>query len=227
MIRKILLLTTAFFIFGGIANANATAVPSPTPTASADKPKRAPAFRPNKDQIKQVQTMLKDKKLYTGEATGVYNDDTRTGIRSFQKSSGLRETGTLNRATLEKFGVTLTDKQKEIPVTASSLTPAADKKPKTTKAGDTGAAGTKPKKVIFRATVDQIKSAQKLLKSKSMYSGEETGKLDDATRAGLKKFQEANGVKVTGTLNAATLDKMGIPLTDKQKADAAAAPPGN
>jgi hypothetical protein len=33
--------------------------------------------------------------------------------------------------------------------------------------------------------------AQKLLKQQSMYSGEETGKLDDPTREGLKKYQEA------------------------------------
>ena len=51
--------------------------------------------------------------------------------------------------------------------------------------------------------------------------GEQTGKLDDATREGLKKYQEANGLKVTGTLNQATLEKMGIPLTDKQKGDPA------
>jgi hypothetical protein len=53
-----------------------------------------------------------------------------------------------------------------------------------------------------------------------MYAGEESGKLDDATREGLKKYQEANGVKVTGTLNAATLEKMSIPLTDAQKGNA-------
>ena len=63
-----------------------------------------------------------------------------------------------------------------------------------------------------------------MMKAKSMYSGDETGKLDDATRDGLKKYQDGNGVKVTGTLNAVTLDKMGITLTDKQKADAAATP---
>ena len=37
---------------------------------------------------------------------------------------------------------------------------------------------------------------------------------------GLKKYQDANGLKVTGTLNQATLEKMGIALTDKQKAAA-------
>ena len=50
-----------------------------------------------------------------------------------------------------------------------------------------------------------------------MMKVEETGKLDDATREGLKKFQSANGVKATGTLNRETLEKMGIALTDKQK----------
>src|SRR5690242_3803810 len=70
---------------------------------------------------------------------------------------------------------------------------------------------------IFRATADQIKQAQAILKQRSFYDGEQTGKLDAATRAGLKKYQKAEGLKVTGTLNKTTLEKMGIALTDKQK----------
>ena len=73
------------------------------------------------------------------------------------------------------------------------------------------------RKPPFRATADQIKQAQALLKTKSFYSGEETGKLDDATREGLKKYQKAEGLKITGTLNKVTLEKMSIALTDKQK----------
>jgi peptidoglycan hydrolase-like protein with peptidoglycan-binding domain len=70
---------------------------------------------------------------------------------------------------------------------------------------------------IFRASADQIKQAQTMLKQRSFYSGEQTGKLDTATRAGLKQYQQAEGLKVTGTLNKATLEKMGIALTDKQR----------
>ena len=70
---------------------------------------------------------------------------------------------------------------------------------------------------VFRATLDQIKQAQALLKQRSFYSGEQTGKLDDATRSGLKQYQQAEGLKVTGTLNKVTLEKMGITLTEKQK----------
>ena len=71
---------------------------------------------------------------------------------------------------------------------------------------------------IFRATADQTKQAQAILKQRGFYNGEQAGKLDTSTRAGLKKYQQAEGLKVTGTLNKATLVKMGIALTDKQKA---------
>ena len=77
---------------------------------------------------------------------------------------------------------------------------------------------TKPRKPIFRASKDQIQQAQKILKDRGFYGGEQTGKLDDDTRAGLKKYQEAENIKVTGTLNKLTLEKMSIVLTDKQKA---------
>ena len=70
---------------------------------------------------------------------------------------------------------------------------------------------------VFRATKEQIKQAQALLKQRGLYAGEATGKLDPPTREGLKKFQESQGIKVTGTLNAATLQKMNITLTENQK----------
>ena len=70
---------------------------------------------------------------------------------------------------------------------------------------------------VFRATKEQINQAQALLKARGFYSGEQVGKLDDATREGLRKFQQAEGLKVTGTLNKVTLEKMNIPLTEKQK----------
>src|SRR6266849_2281273 len=70
---------------------------------------------------------------------------------------------------------------------------------------------------IFRATADQVKQAQAILKQRGFYNGEQAGKLDANTRAGLRKYQQAEGLKVTGTLNKVTLAKMGITLTEKQK----------
>jgi len=71
---------------------------------------------------------------------------------------------------------------------------------------------------IFRATKEQINQAQALLKERGFYAGEQIGKLDDATREGLRKYQQAEGLKITGTLNKITLEKMSIALTDKQRA---------
>jgi Putative peptidoglycan-binding domain-containing protein len=206
-------------LIAGSVFAQGTSTPS-GPSAkspSSTSTKRGPVFRPTKDQITQVQKILKDKKLYTGEATGKYDDGTRDGIKSFQKDNGLKETGTLNRATLEKFGVELTEAQKAIPVSPNSFASADDKS--SSKKTTDSSSKSSSNKTIFRATADQVKAAQKLLKDKSMYAGEQTGKLDDATRDGLKKYQDANGLKVTGTLNQTTLEKMGIDLTDKQKSD--------
>ena len=89
---------------------------------------------------------------------------------------------------------------------------------KNSNSNSNSASAGKPKRgPIFRATSDQVKQAQAILKQRSFYAGEETGKLNPDTRAGLKKYQEAEGLKVTGTLNKVTLEKMGIALTDRQK----------
>jgi Uncharacterized protein conserved in bacteria len=168
---------------------------------SAPTETRRTVFRATKDQIMQAQKILK-----TAE-TGRMDNDFRAALKKFQSENGLKPTGTLNRATLEKLNIELTDRQKEIPVDQNSFASAdGDKSGETKKRGP-----------IFRANKDQIVQAQRILKEKGMYAGDETGKLDDATREGIKKFQTANGVKVTGTLNRETLEKMGIALTDKQK----------
>ncbi|MEP6921123.1 MAG: peptidoglycan-binding domain-containing protein [bacterium] len=79
------------------------------------------------------------------------------------------------------------------------------------------AAASRKRGPVFRATKGQINQAQMILKARGFYSGEQTGKLENSTRDGLKQFQKAEGLKVTGTLNKLTLEKMGIELTDKQK----------
>ncbi|MBD0372629.1 MAG: peptidoglycan-binding protein [Pyrinomonadaceae bacterium] len=89
----------------------------------------------------------------------------------------------------------------------------------TSNTANTNATNTNKKRgPVFRANKEQIKQAQAILKQRGFYSGEETGKLDPDTRAGLKKYQAAENLKVTGTLNKVTLEKMNIQLTEKQKA---------
>ena len=199
--KKLLFVIFMSALFGVSINAQTpAATATPIPKAQAEsKPKRQ-TFRANKEQITQAQKMMK------ATETGKMDDDFRAAVKKYQSENGLSPTGSLNRATLEKMNIALTDKQKEIPVSASSMA-----------GSDAKSTDAKKRGPVFRANKEQIMEVQKMLKDKTMYDGEATGKLDDATREGIRKFQTANGVKVTGTLNKETLEKMGVALTDKQK----------
>lgn len=201
--KKIMYAIFASLIFGISINAQTTSTTtSSTTTQTETKPKRK-NFRANKEQITQAQKMLKVAE------SGKMDAETKAAVKIYQGENGLRKSGSLNRATLEKMNITLTDAQKEIPISPSSYVTVK------TSTADSG----EPKKrgPVFRATKEQIMEVQKMLKEKQMYAGEATGKLDDATREGIRKFQTANGVKMTGTLNKETLEKMGVVLTDRQK----------
>jgi peptidoglycan hydrolase-like protein with peptidoglycan-binding domain len=188
-----LLAVSLFFCLASFAqDAKTTA----TPMADGSKPAKArkPSFRATKDQVMQAQKMLKLTE------TGKNNPETKTAIKKYQADNGLKTSGSLNRETLEKMSIVLTDKQKSMPAMAkedSKTMADSSDKPK--------------RKAPFRASKEQVMQVQKMLKV------EETGKLDDTTREAIKKYQDSNAVKVTGTLNKETLMKMGVELTDKQK----------
>ena len=103
----------------------------------------------------------------------------------------------------------------------SGVAAAAQNTNSTTAKGNANASA-KKRPPVFRALKEQVRQAQDVLRQRAFYAGESTGKLDEATREGLRKYQGAEGLKVTGTLNAATLQKMGVTLTDRQKAWVAA-----
>ena len=220
-----ILCTSAIFAQPAASTAATTAV-----KAAETKAKKATTFRPTKDQIKQGQAFLKDKKLYVGEATGVYNDETRAALKGFQKSNGLDDNGKFDKVTLEKMSIPLTESQGGAATAVKSATSAASSAASSGLSGAANTAATAATNTVsssvkrpapFRANKDQIKAAQKILIDGKMLTGEQTGELDDPTREGLKKYQEANALKVTGTLNAATLEKMGVALTAPQRANVA------
>ena len=198
--KKLIYIIFACALFAISTEAQTTPSASPTPNATTESKTKSKKFRANKEQIMQAQKMLKVAE------SGKMDADTKAAVKTYQNENGLRKSGSLNRATLEKMNVTLTDAQKEIPIPASSYA-----------AAKTDSTDAKKRGPVFRATKEQIMETQMKLKTGGMYTGEQTGRLDDATRDGIKKFQEVNGVKVTGTLNKETLERMGIALTDKQK----------
>ncbi len=87
--------------------------------------------------------------------------------------------------------------------------------PTFTTAQETPAAeeGAKPKKKKPRANNPNTDygKAQQMLKDAGLYQGEITGYKNPETTEALRKYQEQNGLKVTGTLNNETREKMGLP----------------
>jgi peptidoglycan hydrolase-like protein with peptidoglycan-binding domain len=164
---------------------------------NAQKPTGKQVFRANKDQTIMAQKMLKV------EPTGKIDTVTRDALKKFQEEKELKVTGTLDRATMQKLGIGLTTAQREI-----SESPVETAEPKTEPTPDTE---------TFAATKEQIMQAQKLLKDEGFYSGTATGSINPATREALKKYQKANDLEDTGTVNQITLEKMDIQLTAKQK----------
>ena len=75
--------------------------------------------------------------------TGVSSAEWKTAVKSFQGENGLTKTGSLNRATLEKMGIALTDKQKEIPVNPNTIASGSSKS-SSAKTSDKMAASTTP-----------------------------------------------------------------------------------
>jgi peptidoglycan hydrolase-like protein with peptidoglycan-binding domain len=183
-----------FMSFSLFAQDTTTKPAMEKPEMTKEKKPRKPSFRATKDQVMLAQKMLKLTE------TGKNNPETKTAIKKYQADHGLKTSGSLNRETLEKLSIVLTDKQKGMPTMAkedSKTMADSSDKPK--------------RKAPFRASKEQVMQVQKMLKV------EETGKLDDTTREAIKKYQDSNAVKVTGTLNKETLMKMGVELTDKQK----------
>jgi murein L,D-transpeptidase YcbB/YkuD len=129
-------------ILGVSINAQTTQpADSPTPKVNAEtKPKRQ-NFRANKEQITQAQKMLKVAE------SGKMDAETKAAVKIYQGENGLRKSGSLNRATLEKMNIALTDAQKEIPISASSYV--------TIKTSTGDATETKKRGPVFRATKEQ------------------------------------------------------------------------
>ena len=220
MYKKILLILSVCLLFsiGIFAQDDAAKTEKTEKSASTSESSTKPAaFRPTKDQIRKGQEILIEKKLWDGEATGVYGES-RPAIKAYQKANGLEQNGKFDKPTLAKMGIPLTDKQKGV----DTSTEAKSSTSSTTKTSSSSTSEGPKRPAPFQATKEQITSLQTKLKESKLFSGEATGERSDDLKEAVKKYQEAHDLKATGGINAATLEKMGIALTDKQKANVAA-----
>ncbi len=58
-------------------------------------------------EVEEIQRVLKEWGLFSGEITGYYGTQTEKAVRSFQKVRGLAQSGVADEATLKQLGITI------------------------------------------------------------------------------------------------------------------------
>ena len=146
------------------------------------------------DLVTTVQTRLKELGYYTGTVDGIYNKKTISAMRTFQKKHKLTADGACKQA------------DRAILLSSSALPAKATATPKATKTPKPTASPTPM--VTPSATVQQGSSGtnarlvQQRLKALGYYTGTVDGYFGAASVNALKVFQNVNGLKETGVLDA-------------------------
>jgi peptidoglycan hydrolase-like protein with peptidoglycan-binding domain len=174
-----------------------TTEPSPTTTAAttapapAPSPTAAPAYLmttgSTSDQVRELQSRLKQLEWYDGDVTGTYDDPTTAGVRGFQSRRGMAETGSVDTATWSSLrGMTRQPTDDEM---HNRLTPG----PALLKQGATGA---------------PVRDLQARLKQIGWWSGDVVDQYNPATVQAVKSFQTKRDIPVTGEVDQRTIDKL-------------------
>ncbi|HEY9412040.1 MAG TPA: peptidoglycan-binding protein [Jiangellaceae bacterium] len=172
-----------------------TAVPAPpvTPAPTTPVPTTPPApallMAPGThgDQVRELQSRLKQISWYTPDITGQYDTVTADAVSGFQGKRELPQTGSVDQATWDKL-------------VAMTRTPTDDEKhnrlvpgPAILGPGDSG---------------DQVRELQARLKQISWYSGDVTPDYGETTRAAVAGFQTKRSIPSTGEVDQRTWDKL-------------------
>ncbi len=179
--------------------------PTPPPPAPATPPPvtstnpyvgLAPGARG--DLVKQLQTaLIRTGLVVRGGADGVFGNATKSALILFQRVNGLPETGVLD----EKSAGIL-----DLGTVAPPATPPAVPAPQPNGLVSTPDGFPKKGESGERVRVMQ----QLLIDLKISVGGGADGSFGNATAAAITKFQQANGLTVTGTITQETATKMGL-----------------
>ena len=141
--------------------------------------------------VRALQQRLKDLGYYTGSVDGDYGDGTTAAVVAFQTANGLTADGVAGKATLNAlYGST----------------------------GTGGSSGTTPDKYVdsvktngyssitttSHSSVANVTALQSALSSSNYYSGALDGDYGTRTVDAVKAFQEAKGLRVTGSAGPST-----------------------
>lgn len=133
------------------------------------------------DAVKNLQTALAALGYYTASADGVFGEGTRRAVAAYQKANGLEPTGTADASTLIRLleGQSVSREEYVASQTATR--------------GDAGA---------------NVRAIQDRLRELNYFKGDSTGTYGEMTSRAVARFQAANGITQTGTVDADTYEAL-------------------
>ena len=196
--------TTRELIMSGTAlGAKDTATPTvavtPSPTPTMAVPSVSLKNGDKGDDVKLLQTRLKDLGYYKSKVDGKMGKGTVNALKEFQKAHGLKDDGLAGQAT---YAVLFTDNALKkgttpTPMPTTIPTPA----PEVTATADTSASWPTLRKNDSGTNVAQLQEA---LIQLGYLSGKADGNYGDKTVSAVKAFQKANGLTADGTAGEQT-----------------------
>ena len=148
-------------------------------------------------QVTQLQSELIRLGYLKSKASGIYDADTISAVRAFQKKNGLTANGTADKATQDLLfsgtaldaSATATPSPTPTPKPTATPSPTPEIPGQTLRSGDSGS---------------DVKILQRRLKALKYYVGTIDGKMDKETVNALKKFQKAHGLTDDGVAGKET-----------------------
>jgi peptidoglycan hydrolase-like protein with peptidoglycan-binding domain len=142
--------------------------------------------------VRAVQKKLADLGYYKGRVDGSAGSMTHAAIRRFQLAENLKVTGELNHQTLAQLGVKAVEPAPDYSAIGRFFPD-----------GALARAGSQRQVAAVRAVQEKLASA-------GLYAGPHNGLPGEALSAALAEWQSANGLRVTGKLDARTAAALGI-----------------
>jgi peptidoglycan hydrolase-like protein with peptidoglycan-binding domain len=135
---------------------------------------------PPSDTVREAQERLRALGRYSGTVDGIAGPDTRTAVEGFQRDRRLAVTGDLT------------------PQTMSALR------------AEPARSAQRASTVIQATDPTSVRTVQNRLRQLGFYDGASDGVWGRATQVSLERFQRARGLQVSGQLNTATVNAMGL-----------------
>ncbi|MCR4441282.1 MAG: peptidoglycan-binding protein [Peptococcaceae bacterium] len=170
-------------------------VPSPAPAPSPPTAVCPPLSRGSRGPfVRKLQTLLLNRGISPGPVDGIFGSGTEAAVKRFQAQAGLSVTGVVDVSTWTALGVNCGVIPPAPPV-VPPVTPPQQHFCPILRLGAVGPA---------------VRLLQRLLRERGFYRGPIDGDFGGRTQQAVREFQRRQGLAVTGVVNEATWEALGV-----------------